>query len=81
MIDDLFRIQGSIKTVVFGIISHDLHDWFIKIVEEKVRKLAESCSETIPESLEKFREDIRFGLRKFILKQISREPMVIVSIL
>lgn len=74
------EIQGPVDVVSRGVISSEMSPWLKNLVEEKVRSLLPGLADGAS-SAESIAESLRFALRKFLNKQISREPMVLVSVL
>lgn len=73
--------DGPVDVISKGVVPSELTSWFRKIVAERVLALVSGFESNDRDSTEALKEAVRVGVRKFLNKQISREPLVVVSIL
>jgi ribonuclease J len=81
-LDKAGHLGGDIDVVARGVVSNELLPWFGGIIRDKVIELISSLDdEACDDDICVCREIVRSGLRKFLNKQVSREPLVLVSVL
>jgi ribonuclease J len=75
-------LEGSIEVASKGVVSAELTSWLRKMVEDKVREIYLGFRDAEADGKSDNRaEAVRIGLRKLLMKQLNREPLIVVSIL
>jgi ribonuclease J len=78
-LDDLGRMTTAVDVKIRGVLAEEAEAWLGKLVADKVRTVVAKSVQH--EGLDTCREMIRHAVRKLVQKQISRDPLVLVSIL
>ncbi len=75
-------LKGPIDVVSRGVVSAELMPWLRRMVEDKVVEIYKELGETDGgESVDNRTDTLRIGVRKLLIKQLLREPLITVSLL
>ncbi len=79
--DHLGLVEGNVNVIARGVTKDEALPWLAAQVGDKVRSLIENMQPSERKEPDRRRNLIRSAIRKHLIKLISREPYVLVSVL